>query len=147
VPTFSQHDSQLRSNWQTRGEALLLLLCFFLPFIQTAHGALADQEASLPVCCRTHGKHECGKLPAFRSQSSPQKRSVTTTAQLTEKCPWVPGATPSAASPLTLLPNRSSSPLTYSYATLISRDASSPHLPPPTRTNHKRGPPPSSIVA
>ncbi len=39
--------------------AITLMIAFASPLIAPLFAATADPEASLPACCRTHGKHHC----------------------------------------------------------------------------------------
>ena len=39
--------------------AITLLIAFASPLVAPLFAATADPEASLPACCRTHGKHHC----------------------------------------------------------------------------------------
>ena len=75
---------------RARCNAMLLLVCLFLPFAQLTAASTQAPEASLPTCCRSHGKHKC-----FTRTSQVQSDHQTTPAfhtaiTLTEKCPCIP---------------------------------------------------------
>ena len=42
--------------------AITLLLAFASPLVVPLCAATADPEASLPACCRSHGKHHCAMM-------------------------------------------------------------------------------------
>jgi hypothetical protein len=42
--------------------AIALLIAFGFPLVAPAFAATADPEASLPPCCRSHGKHHCAMM-------------------------------------------------------------------------------------
>ena len=60
--------------------AITLLIAFASPLIVPLFAATADPEASLPPCCRSHGKHHCAMMhmmlganrgPAFTTPPCP----------------------------------------------------------------------------
>ncbi len=57
-PTIRKHHS-MRRLLARRLLAIALLLTFVSPFVLPLFAATADPEASLPACCRRHGKHHC----------------------------------------------------------------------------------------
>jgi hypothetical protein len=84
-------------GWHGRMSALLLIISLLLPFAQFAFASPENLDVFLPVCCRAHGKHKCLMRMGMRidgqSEQSPPSPQL---AQVTEKCPYVPGAAPSA---------------------------------------------------
>jgi hypothetical protein len=68
-----------------RAIAVLLMLVFSSMLI--APVLAADPEASLPACCRRHGKHHC----AMRMAVQPGSRTGFTTVK--GKCPCFPAGT------------------------------------------------------
>ncbi len=75
---------------RARCSALMLLVCLLLPFAQLAVASTQDPEASLPACCRLHGKHKCFTTVSQRrvdQQSSPAFRNGPV---LGEKCGYLP---------------------------------------------------------
>jgi hypothetical protein len=132
---------------RARGSALLLLVCLFLPFLQAAVASVQDLDASLPVCCRSHGKHKCFML-AHRTSSRKQNASgIRSASTVSEKCPCVPEGGTTSFHSSTAFP---ANPALYvlvgdSAGSLTSQTAgprSSDH-----NANQKRGPPDSSIAS
>jgi hypothetical protein len=115
--------------------AITLLLAFGSPLLVPLLAATASPEASLPACCRQHGKHHCTMLMAM-------ERASTGPAFQAPPCPNYPTAflplrvvTASLAASLALSvqPVRA----TAAPATACSRSAATPAAP----ANQKRGPP------
>jgi len=57
---------------------LALLIAFGAPSVAPIFAATPDSQASLPACCRTHGKHHCSmrmlttsSTPAFQAPPCP----------------------------------------------------------------------------
>lgn len=135
-----------RTNRQIWRVSSLLLLVFFLslqvlPFVSSQ----TFDEASLPACCRTHGKHHCAMnmtLPTG-SQSS---RSSPVFAQLTEKCPYTP------ASPMSLHGHSFRPTLAaLIFAEIVSHPVRRPQTEAQRRisfdrSRQKRGPPSSVLL-
>ncbi len=92
--------------------ALTLLLAFASPLVVPLFAAATtDPEASLPPCCRSHGKHHCAMMHMMLANRSP--------AFTTPPCPLYPTAInlpalatamPAAARPLSLAPMRTPAP-------------------------------------
>jgi hypothetical protein len=76
-------------EWTKRVCALLLLVLSVTPYLVVfaAQGAIA--EAALPVCCRTHGKHQCFMRLARQGQD-PSTSSRIQLSQISERCPYTP---------------------------------------------------------
>jgi hypothetical protein len=77
--------------------ALVLVLLSVGPWLMAFSSPDSVSEASLPACCRTHGKHKC--LMRF----SIGKGAVSTSAgiivsQVSERCPYSPAYTTAAHS-------------------------------------------------
>jgi hypothetical protein len=140
--SVKRHQRRLRGQ----ANALLLIVSLLLPFAQFAFSSTVDADSLLPACCRIHGKHQCGMRRLGEAASSGKPHSLQL-AQVTEKCPWVPGVVPSGhgsalwdhASDLTVFRSCDEQGLAA-----ISRFklAVSPAL-----ANCKRGPPNSSVSA
>jgi hypothetical protein len=67
--------------------SILLLVIFGLPAVAPLFAAAPRSEASLPACCRMHGKHHCfmGMVATpTLSSSKPQFRAPL------ERCPYAP---------------------------------------------------------
>ena len=71
---------------------LLALLCssFVAPFTVSA----SDLEATLPICCRAHGKHQCGLM--IMQPDAPKHEEAPAFARVSAKCPYVPASPLSA---------------------------------------------------
>jgi hypothetical protein len=139
---------QREHRWFGQMSALLLIFSLLLPFAQFAFGSSENLDASLPACCRSHGKHKCAmRMLSNAEQQSGQTSSSPRLAQVTEKCPYTPGVVASTHSnPLwsqslrftqfRVVDNRT--PL---QITNVERSHSI------GRANPKRGPPASSKIA
>ena len=133
---------QIVKRERARGSAILLLVCFFLPFVQTAIASTHDPEALLPVCCRTHGKHKCSMQARSDQQTSP---SFSNRSTLSERCPQLPANNACPFHSL-LAPVASRSPgLAIVEAKLSLPVQTSKFRSDEQSANQKRGPP--SIVA
>jgi hypothetical protein len=81
--------------------AIALLIAFGFPLVAPVFAATADPEASLPPCCRSHGKHHCAMMhmmllealshPSFQAPPCPFYPSAPTAPRL------VPAAIAAAA--------------------------------------------------
>jgi hypothetical protein len=65
--------------------AIMLLLAFGSPLFAPLFAASADPQASLPACCRMHGKHHCSMAMAAANPS-------TAPAFNAPPCPFYPGS-------------------------------------------------------
>jgi hypothetical protein len=102
-----------------RALAIALLIAFSSPLVVPLFAATRDPEASLPACCRRHGKHHCSMMmamlatdrgPAFQAPPCPFYPTATTpprlaTASLSTSLPPVIGALRTSA-PLAPTPRR-----------------------------------------
>ncbi|HEV2647109.1 MAG TPA: hypothetical protein VGU46_12155 [Acidobacteriaceae bacterium] len=66
---------------------LALLIAFGSPFVAPILAATASAQASLPACCRLHGKHHCS-MPEGGGQGSSNGAVLQG-----PPCPFCPGAT------------------------------------------------------
>jgi hypothetical protein len=115
--------------------AIALLIAFGFPLVAPAFAATADPEASLPPCCRSHGKHHCAMMHTMLAAASGPAFSAP-------PCPFYPN---------TLTAPRLASGLLAAAPSLsveIRRDPAPPATSPrraartlATRSNLKRGPP------
>jgi hypothetical protein len=120
-----------------RGLAITLLIALFAPALAPSVSALtADSEASLPVCCRSHGAHHCAMLH-WKLQSLDSGSPQFTAAS----CPSYPGAfalPQLAAFALMVAPEFSVDPLRSTA--LIAEVSRAPYLF-TTSAHRTRGPP------
>lgn len=112
---------------------ITLLIAFGSPFVLPLFAATADPQASLPACCRRHGKHHCTMMmpaansgPAFTSPPCPDYPAATTPPRI---------ATASLATPLSLSVEQFRNPAPLAATTRRARTIT-------TSANLKRGPPP-----
>ena len=73
--------------------AITLLIAFGFPLVAPLFAATADPEASLPACCRSHGKHHCAMMHMMllAAYSGPFFNAPP--------CPFYPAAVTPQASP------------------------------------------------
>ncbi|MEI9978595.1 MAG: hypothetical protein WDN23_06265 [Edaphobacter sp.] len=126
---------------------LLLIVSLLLPLAPLAFGFSENIDASLPACCRTHGKHKCAvRMLGHAEQQSEQISSSPRLAQVTEKCPYTPRVAASTHSnslwnqpqesiQFDIENNRTAIRITSNHSHSIGR------------ANPKRGPPLSSEIA
>jgi len=69
--------------------AITLLIAFGSPLVLPLFAATADPQASLPACCRRHGKHHCTMLmpgipsgPAFQAPPCPSYPTAATPVRI-----------------------------------------------------------------
>ena len=124
-----------KTNWVWRTSAALLLA--FFTFLVIAPLATNEEiaAASLPACCRIHGKHHCS------AQLGSKQKSLPEVAYVAERCPYGP------ASPVFVHGDTYQPSL---RADSFAEGAADPVLPTPSRTKQhrsfdrslqKRGPP------
>jgi hypothetical protein len=117
--------------------AIALLLTFVSPFVLPLFAATSDPEASLPACCRRHGKHHCNMTMAMMAMLAASSGPALTTPP----CPLYP----TAATPVRILTAYFSAPPPPSVE--IRRDPSPPAPAPlrartfATTSQSTRGPP------
>jgi hypothetical protein len=68
--------------------AAALMLVFTSPLVLPFFAASADSEASLPACCRRHGKHHCNMTAAMMAMLAASSGPVLTAPP----CPLYPTA-------------------------------------------------------
>ena len=69
--------------------ALFLLVLSVCPWLLVFSSSSAMAEASLPACCRTHGKHKClTRLAMHRDTASTSADPLV--SQISEHCPYNP---------------------------------------------------------
>src|SRR5580698_9332856 len=128
--------------------ALLLIISLLLPFAQFAFGLQGSSDATLPVCCRAHGRHKCAtsSLPRI-GQPSRENSSPQLLTRATEKCPCPQGAVPAAHSDSLWNPGLGSAkyPVDVRYEPVETNGID--HVRSLVRANPKRGPPASSQIA
>jgi hypothetical protein len=83
---------EIAKRERARCSAMLLLVCLFLPLAQTAIASTQDPEASLPACCRSHGKHKCFMRAVQERSDQQNSPAFRTQATLSEKCPCLPAS-------------------------------------------------------
>jgi hypothetical protein len=71
-----------------RAVAAALMLVFLSPLVLPLFAASADREASLPACCRRHGKHHCNMTMEMMAMLAASSGPVLTTPP----CPLYPAA-------------------------------------------------------
>jgi hypothetical protein len=94
--------------------SIALLVVFGLPLASPLFALSAQNEASLPACCRRGGNHHCMGMMAVSASSSkaPVFRSPV------DHCPYFPGVTTAVQTGWTALPVQGSI-----YAGLVSHPA------------------------
>lgn len=123
---------------------MLLIVSLLLPFAQLAFGLTESADATLPACCRAHGKHKCAMRMSVRSSAEPASPQL---AHVSEKCPCPPSLAPAAHSNAVWDFNREfgeshKRDLWMAHAAYGGQYVSSPEP-----GNRKRGPPISSKFA
>ena len=65
-PSMTARPQSIRALYPLcRAVAVALMLAFASPLVLPLFAATADPEASLPACCRRHGKHHCTMTAAM----------------------------------------------------------------------------------
>ena len=72
----------------SKAVAVALMLVFLSPLVLPLFAASADPEASLPACCRRHGKHHCNMTMAMMAMLAASSGPVLTAPP----CPLYPSA-------------------------------------------------------
>jgi hypothetical protein len=137
--------AHLETNKVRRASVILLLVLFLLPIVSAWSSINARGEASLPACCRIHGRHHCsmGMLGA----DSSEKPGEVSIRQVPERCPFQ-GAT-SASHLAGSFGTVSSSTVGFDFKEEKTRAPGSIAVP-SFKTLHaypKRGPPRSSTLS
>ena len=128
--------------WRLSATMLLGILSAFLALPVLA-AARQGTDASLPACCRAHGKHHClaARNTSLQESGKPAFRQPATT------CPYAPTAPVSVGGKI-FHPGWPG----FRYAELALRLRSRPHVEtgrrtPFDRSQQKRGPPTRSLPA
>jgi hypothetical protein len=115
--------------------AIALLIAFGSPLVAPLFAATVDPEASLPACCRSHGKHHCAMMHLMLAASGGP-------ALQAPPCPYYPTAftPPRLATAFLVVAPKVSAEIRRDRATLpaIGRLAVRTFIP---SANLKRGPP------
>jgi hypothetical protein len=77
--------AEITSNAR-RMSAVLLLVCLLSPLFALAASAGPLNQALLPACCRTHGKHRCSMGHIGPEGSSTRSDSIA--SHMSERCPF-----------------------------------------------------------
>ena len=77
--------------------ALFLLVLFVGPWLLAFATPEAITEASLPACCRAHGKHKCF-MRLMGQDGAASTSDQSTVSQVSERCPYNPCFTTTAHS-------------------------------------------------
>jgi hypothetical protein len=124
---------------------LLLLLSLLLPFVAAAQSLASDDEAALPACCRSHGKHHCSMGGHLATRDAHTR--TFSDPQVSEKCPYsLPASSASLGDHHARPANGIQLELTLQYSKHVQSVVSSGLLE-VYRANRQRGPPFSSIFA
>jgi hypothetical protein len=120
--------------------ALFLLLLSVGPWLVAISSSDAISEASLPACCRTHGKHKC--LMRFtRDEGAVSSSGGATASQVSERCPYNPTFTTTAHSDPFGQPEKNIFRVGLGSTSSLMAMATRPCMSFPSRANCKRGPP------
>jgi hypothetical protein len=136
--------TQFVRNWQMRSAVLLLIVSFLLPFAQMASSASGNPEASLPACCRAHGKHHCA-LHAALDGVRTETQTTLRTDEVNEKCPCGLCSASTTSVPHCSLPDEGISVSADCPSTRLQRALALERSQFRSKSNQKRGPPDSSI--
>jgi hypothetical protein len=136
---------QQGDRWHGQLSASLLILSLLLPIAQLAFNSSDYAEATLPACCRAHGRHKCAMLAEARPPSPTS--SSRQLAKVNEDCPYAPGVVPTAHSNSLWNPSLESARFDLIHQRIgvsLSKVQRTGSL---GSTNLKRGPPTSSEIA
>ncbi len=84
---------QISREEMRRACALFLLLLFVGPWLLALSPFNATGTASLPVCCRAHGKHKCFLRLSGVSGDSASTGDKPAFSRVSERCPYKPAWT------------------------------------------------------
>jgi len=136
----------MQMNPQRSGEGMRRLCALFLLLLSVGPWLLALSapdvvaEASLPACCRTHGKHKC--FMQFTGKGSAASNSGGAAApQVSERCPYSPLWTTTAQSDPFGQPAKDVFRIGFSGTPSLVAIAIRPCTSFRLRANCKRGPP------
>lgn len=137
---------RLRTREGRRFGTALLLVCFLFQLLQIGLVSWRDPEASLPACCRSHGKHKCSMRMARAQPDWPSWPVAKNAPTLSESCPCLPAAGGSALRTMLALPlwHRELPPEQLGVLKAEPTDAFGLR---PYSSHQKRGPPVISIAS
>jgi hypothetical protein len=120
--------------------ALFLLVLCVGPWLVAFSSSAGISEASLPVCCRTHGKHKCF-MRFTREEGAASNYGGAVVSQVSERCPYNPSLITTAHSDPFGQPANDVFRIGLSGTLSLVAVASGPVRSFQSRANCKRGPP------
>jgi hypothetical protein len=120
--------------------ALFLLLLFVAPWLLTFAAPVAITEASLPACCRAHGKHKCFMRSLGQGRTT-STSSQPTVSQVSEGCPYNPSFVTTRHSDSLGQPSKNAAVVGLGIAPSPVVNTVWPPSPFSSLANCKRGPP------
>jgi hypothetical protein len=120
--------------------ALFLLVLSVGPWLLVFSSSNAIAEASLPACCRTHGKHKCLTRLAMHRDTAPTFPEPVV-SQISEHCPYNPLWTATTHNQPFRQPEEHIRSTGHSSASSLIAIPIQPSTSFSSRANSKRGPP------
>jgi hypothetical protein len=131
---------QINREGMRRLCALVLLVLSVGPWLVAFSSPDEISEASLPLCCRTHGKHKC--FMRFASEeSAPSNSRGAAVSQVSERCPYNPTFTTTTHSDPFDQPAKDAFRVIFGGTSPLVAIATRPCTSIRSRANCKRGPP------
>jgi hypothetical protein len=133
----AQASSLFMVKWAT---SALLCVCLLTPLLSLFASDVADDEYSIPACCRRDGKHHCAMMAGAAARAR-QQQLETRIGRAPESCPY------RSAPPARLNPQQFGALHSVAYYVgFVGHPASFPYLElaalvSQSRTHYKRGPP------
>jgi hypothetical protein len=131
---------QISREGRRRLCALFLLVLSVGPWLLAFSSPDEISEASLPVCCRTHGKHKCF-MRFTREEGAVSNSGTATVSPVSERCPYNPTFTTTARSDSFGQPAKDVFWRGLWGSASIAAIATQPLMSFRSRANCKRGPP------